>query len=121
MASEPSIPPRTSSKRPMDDSLEIEKERINDELQLARKRLKPQASFSSDYWFQRTSIAKKLQIRTDLKKKISLRDFKTSTGGDEQDWMDTPEAKSLLTELKTQNLKERLCEKQAKRLEIQPK
>lgn len=100
--------------------MEAEKDKIIDEIQSAQKRLKPQTNFNSDYFFQRASIAKKLQIHTDLMRKISLRDFKTSTGGDEQAWMDTPEAKDLLTKMRSQNLEERLCEKQAKRLEVEP-
>lgn len=116
----PSTPSRASGERQLEDTLEAEKDMINKDLQIARKRLKPQASFSSDYWFQRTSLAKKLQSRADFKRKISLRDFKTSDGGDEQAWLDTPEAKKLIIEMKTHNLEERLCEKQAKRLETEP-
>ncbi|KAL9099680.1 MAG: hypothetical protein Q9163_004854 [Psora crenata] len=111
MLSEVQIPERSSIK------LEKERDEINKQLQNARIDLEPQASFSSDYWLQRSMIAGQLETRSELNRKISLRDFQLETGGDEQAWIQTDKARELMEEAKSQALDQKLCLRQAERLQ----
>lgn len=70
----------------------------------------------SRYWFERSEVAKQLQRRNELNRKISTRDFCLETGGDESMWLKTFRAGELLIEMKTQVLDQKLCERQALRL-----
>lgn len=49
MSEGPKIPMRTSSKRQAEDDLKRERNCLQDQLKRDEKRLKPQASYSSEY------------------------------------------------------------------------
>ncbi|KAI9765070.1 MAG: hypothetical protein M1839_005617 [Geoglossum umbratile] len=105
------IPERTSSKRAM-DTLEGERDDLNHMIAMSRKKLKPQASFSSEYWSQAADIARQMQQRNEVQQRISIRDL----GGNETEWQKTPEAQELFDQLKAQQVDEKMCERQAQRL-----
>jgi hypothetical protein len=48
-SSQPEIPPRSSSKRPLEISLEAEERDLNDSLRVARNRLRPYGSFNTQF------------------------------------------------------------------------
>lgn len=78
------------------------------------------AHIPSRYWFQRIAIARQLQHRNEINRKISLREFQSKTGSDEQEWLKTSKAKEFIEEMRSQMLDEKLCRKQAHRLQLEP-
>ncbi len=57
-----------------------------------------------------------MQQRTEIHRRISVRDFLEKGGKDEADWENTDEAKRLFEQLRAEQAEEGLCEKQAKRI-----
>jgi hypothetical protein len=136
------IPLRTSSKRALEtleeSKLEEQRNDINKELSYSRKKLRPQASFTSlyashhrhyseiasanmffanSYWTQAADVARQLQNRNEIRRKISLRDYMVEGSGEEGDWLKTAKAGLLFAEMKAAEVDEKICERQAKRLE----
>lgn len=107
------IPYRTSSKRAW--SLEDERNEINKELTRERKRLKSRASFDTEFWSQAAEIEKTALKRSEVQRKISLRDF-TRNGESPAEWETTEEARNLFEQIRAQEAAAKICQDQANKL-----
>lgn len=107
------IPERVSSKR----CLERERDAINNELEQARKKLKASGSFDAHFWTQSAKIEQVTLIKSEVQRKISLRNFIEASGGSETEWQKTEEAQVLFQKIRAQETFSKIYEKQALRLE----
>ena len=107
------IPDRTSSKRPL--NLEEERKEINNELTRERKRLKPRASFDAEFWSQAVNIENIALRRSEVQRKISLRDF-TRNGESSPEWKKTEEARNLFEQIRAQKATAKIYQSQAEKL-----
>ncbi|PGH01856.1 hypothetical protein AJ79_07792 [Helicocarpus griseus UAMH5409] len=85
----PTIPPRSLSKRNLEDALR----EVNDDIKKKRRVLKPKSSFGSEYWTTAAEIEGRLAERNSIRRQISLRDF-VDAGGKAEDWASTEELKN---------------------------
>ncbi|KAL8837607.1 MAG: hypothetical protein Q9170_002450 [Blastenia crenularia] len=124
MASPPEIPIRQSSKRVASNELIEEyrqrENRINTDLDHARKSLKPSGSFDATYWKGRVKVSKLLQERNTMKRKISVARFRDSNPeAEEEEWAKSSEGRNFQEKMKSHMIEHDICLRQADRTKLE--
>lgn len=78
------------------ESFEEEQRTLNNELRVAKKRLKARGSFNAEFWARSSEVEDITVRKMETRRKISWRDFP----GTESEWQRTEEAKGLLEQIK---------------------
>ncbi|KAL9629744.1 MAG: hypothetical protein Q9204_005100 [Flavoplaca sp. TL-2023a] len=120
MSSAPEIPQRRSSKRaastepkPLKD---VKLQKVQEEIERAESKVRPQASFNSDHWVKRSIIVEKKLSKNQLNRQISLEQFKEDTGSSEAVYLSTDQAKLFTEEHNALSVQLRLFKKQSQEL-----
>ncbi|KAL2417633.1 hypothetical protein ABEF95_002869 [Exophiala dermatitidis] len=120
----PQIPERRPIKRVLqrteeESTLEHERDSLNLEYKRLTKQLKPQNSFNSAYWETAAQVHEIRGLRSEVRRKISVRDF-INAGGDEEGWARSEAAANFLTESKAEKVRGDICRRQAERVAVPP-
>lgn len=78
------------------ESFEEQQRTLNNELRVAKKRLKARGSFNAEFWARSSEVEDITVRKMETRRKISWRDFP----GTESEWQRTEEAKGLLEQIK---------------------
>jgi hypothetical protein len=99
------------------ENLRSQERTLNDQLRVAKKRLKAGGSFNAAFWTQSTVVEDLICKRTEVERKISLGTFK----GTEAEWEKTEEAKQLFEEIHSREVTKKLAQRQQGVLEERSK
>ena len=124
MQSAPEIPPRVSSKKrhasPSLEQQEAKKKQLTKYINSAKDGLKPRESYDASFWDNRASISRLLQKKTNLSRKISMKNFQSELTDPEEKakaWVLTTEGREFAETMRAHKLDQKLCERQARRLD----
>jgi len=98
------------------DDLKKAKEDCVRKIDKERKKLKPQQSFSSDYWRVAREILRMEQDREILNKKISYQKFLLQGHNSKGRWLESEQLTQVETQINSSKVAEKIADKQAKRL-----
>jgi len=105
MSSQPFRPrPGSPDYEPLQE-LESRKRILNDELKIERKRLKAHGSFNLEYWTQAAKLEGLNLAKSTVQRKISIQ----SHQGDEADWGNSEEAKSINEQIRALEQSQKIC------------
>ncbi|KAJ9318384.1 hypothetical protein DTO271D3_1046 [Paecilomyces variotii] len=95
-------------------ALEKEKEKLDKDAKLARKKLKAKGSFDGDFWTSAADVEEMYLRKTRVASEISLSKFK----GPDSAWAKSEEARSLFEQIRAQEYRVRSFSAQSKALSL---
>jgi hypothetical protein len=110
----PAIPSRTSREN---RTLEEDLKDTTDEVQYREKRLRAHSSHDSEFWSSFAEYKKLERQCTDIRRKISIRDFTKQGDKSEQQWYETTEGAQVLQNLRAEDAEIKIIERQASRVD----